>query len=199
MQPQSPSPEYDFILKDNKSSRRGLPLPSLPKPVMIGVVAVIAIIFIAIIYSALSGRKNSNWAPYDGVLARGNETLRVTKLVSQQLTLQDPQTQSLAATVDVVFSSDQHQYLSYLSRNHVKVSAAQLAADTDKTTDTSLQSAAQNNSLDSAYKSYLKTVLTKYETDLENALNGSGPNGKKLLGDSIESTRALLNSAPLKS
>lgn len=155
MQPKSPSPEYDFILKENQSPKRGLPMPSLPKPLLIVLAAFLALILIIVIASVLSGRKNNQWLPFEGVLARGQETLRVTKAV-QDLKLQDPQTQALAATVSSTLSSDQTQLLSYLARNHVKVASVQLAADTDKTTDASLQAAAQNNNLDAAYVSYVK-------------------------------------------
>lgn len=199
MQPQSPSPEYDFILKDKQSSGRRFPMPNLPRPVLIAASALVVLILIIVIATALTGRKNGQFASFEGVLSRGQETLRITKLASQQLNLQDPQTQALAATVNSALLSDQQQYQSYLAKNHGKVSTTQLIADTDKSSDSNLQIASQNNNLDSAYVNYIKTALTRYQTDLQTALNSSGPNGKKLLAGSIESTRALLNSAPIKS
>lgn len=200
MQPKSPSPDYDFILKDNPGAGHKFTWSHVHGRTKITLLVIAAVIILIIIYSVLSGNKGSNWLPFEGAMARGNETLRVTKLVEQPpLGLHDPQTQALAATADSVLTSDQQQISSYLSKNHVKVSAAQLATDIDKTTDASLQTAAQNNGLDSAYVTYLRNALTKYQTDLKNALPGAGPNGKKLLSDSIESTRALLNSAPIKS
>lgn len=198
MQPKSPSPEYDFILKEDQSAKRGLPLPRLPKPLAFVLAILFVLILIIIIASALSGRKNSQWQPFEGVLARGEETIRVTKAV-QDLKLQDPQTQALAATINSTLSSDQTQLVSYLSKNHVKVAGAQLAADTDKSTDTSLQTAAQNNNLDAAYVNYVRDALNRYRTDLQNAYKTAGPNGKKLLSGSYDSTQALMGAAPLKS
>jgi hypothetical protein len=89
--------------------------------------------------------------------------------------------------------------LNYLARNHSKVSAAALGADNDKTSDASLQAAAQNNGLDSAYVTYLRDSLNKYETDIQTAYKTAGPNGQKLLNDISISTTTLLNSPPLKS
>lgn len=199
MQLQSPNKDFDFMLKDNKPARRGLPMPNLPKPAKVGLAVVGAIFLLIIISSLLSGRNKGSTQPFVGVLARASETLRVTTLVQQQLTLQDPQTQALAATVSSALSSDKQQIASYLAKNHASPSSAQLAADIDKTTDSSLQSASQNNNLDAAYVNYLKNALAKYQTDLQAAMSAAGPNGQKLAAASAESTRTLLNSAPIKS
>jgi hypothetical protein len=198
MQPKSPSPDFDFMLKDNKPAKRPLPIPNLPKPVKIALAVLGILILIIIALSLLSGRKNGGSQSFINVLARAQETLRVTTL-AQQLKLQDPQTQALAATVSAALSSDEKQFTSYLANGHTKVSKAQLAADTEKSTDSSLQAASQNNSLDTAYINYLRNALVKYQSDLQAAQSGAGPNGQKLLTGSIESTRAIMNSAPLKS
>jgi hypothetical protein len=197
MQPKSPSPDFDFMLKDNKPAKRPLPIPNLPKPVKIALAVLGILILIIFALSLLSGRKNGGSQSFINVLARAQETLRVTTL-AQQLKLQDPQTQALAATVSAALSSDEKQFISYLANGHTKVSKAQLAADTEKTTDASLQAASQNNSLDTAYANYLRNALAKYQSDLQAAQSSAGPNGQKLLTGSIESTRAIMNSAPLK-
>ena len=198
-QPQSPNPDFDFMLKNQQPAKRSLlPNLNLPRPLKITLIAIGSIVVLIILYSLLSGRGSGSTTAIEGVLARGQETLRVTTLV-QQLELQDPQTQGLATTVSNSLTSDQVQLKTYLARNHAKVSAAQLAADTDKTTDTSMQTASQNNGLDDAYVSYLRSSLTKYEHDLQNAYKLAGPNGKQLLSDAFNSAQTLLNSPPLKS
>ncbi len=188
------------MLKDQPPARRGLPLPSLnlPRPLKIVLWAVGGIVLLIIIVSAFSGRSSGSTTAIAGALARGQETLRVTALV-QQLQLQDPQTQGLAATVSNSLTSDQIQLKNYLARNHDKVSPAQLAADTDSTTDASMQSASQNNGLDDAYVSYLRSSLGKYEQDLQNAYKLAGPNGKRLLSADFDSAQTLLSSPPIKS
>jgi hypothetical protein len=200
MQPQNPNPDFDFMLKNNQAPKKRLPLPSLnlPKPAKIALAVVAGIFVLIIISSLLSGRSSGSTQAIINALARDQETLRVTAL-AQQLNLRDPQTQALAATVNSTLGSDKAQLAGYLAKNKTKISPVQLAADIDKTSDTSLQSASQNNGLDAAYVSYLKVSLTKYETDLQTAYNSAGPNGKTLLSNAFDSTKALLNSAPLKS
>ncbi len=200
MQPQSPDPNFDFMLKENQAPKKRLPLLplNLPKPARIALAAIAGLFVLIIVVSLLSSRSNSGFKDFSGVLARCQETLRVTA-AAQQLNLQDPQTQALAATVTSALTSDKTQMTKYLSQNHHPISTTQLAADLNKSTDAAFQSAAQNNGLDTAYVSYLKDNLARYETDLQTAYKTAGPNGKALLSNAFNSTKALLDSPPLKS
>lgn len=198
MQPQSPSPDFDFMLKDQPKARRGVPLPNFSKPVKIILAVLAAIILLIVISSVLSGRQAGKTQPFINVLARGQETLRVTSS-AQQLQLQDPQTQALAATASSALASDKQQLTDYLAKNHNKISPNALGGDDDKTTDANLQTAAANNNLDSAYVAYMRDALTKYENDLKAAYDSAGPNGKAILNSISVSTTILLNSPPLKS
>lgn len=196
--PQSPNPNFDFILKEKQPSRAGLPLANLPKPAKIGLAVLGGIILIIVITSLLSG-KGGTGQPLIGVLARGQEILRVTQLVQQQQPAPDQATLSLAATVSSDLSSDQQQLTAYLANNKIKVSTAQLAIDTDHSSDTLIQNAAQNNNLDQAYISYLQQNLNKYENDLQTAYKAAGPNGKAILQTAFDGTSTLLTNPPLKS
>lgn len=200
MQPQSPNPNFDFMLKDSQTSKKRLPLPALnlPKPAKFILVAVAGLFILIVVIALLSGRGNGSFKNFDGVLARCQETLRVTAAV-QQLNLQDPQTQALAATVSDTLTSDKTQMTKYLANNHFSVSASQLGADLNKSTDTTLQTAAENNGLDAAYVSYLKDALSHYQTDLQTAYQTAGPNGRVLLNHAFDSVKTLLSSPPLKS
>jgi hypothetical protein len=195
-QPQSPSPDFDFMLKQNAQPKRSFSMPNVPKPLKIAGLVVTGIILLIIVLSLFSGGGGSK--PMVGAVARAQETIRVTA-IAQQLSLRDPQTQALAATVNSALLSDKQQLVGYLVKNHVKVSTVELAANTDKSNDASLQAAAQNNGLDAAYIAYLKTALAKYQSDLQVAFKSTGPNGKVIINNSFESTRALLNSSPIKS
>lgn len=200
MQPQSPKPDFDFMLKDNQPVKRGLSLPGIPKPIKIVLAAIVFITILIVALSWFSGRNSSITQPVVNVIARGSETLRVTTLVQSQLQLRDPQTRALAATVSSSLSSDQVQLKTYLTKNlKTKVSAAILSGLTDKSTDAGLKSASQNNRLDSAYVTYLKTALEKYKQNLQLAYDSAGPNGKKILKEAFDSTQTLLSSPPLKS
>jgi len=197
MQPQSPNPDFDFMLKDQPKAGRRLALPDMPRPVKIILGVIAAIVVLIIIFSLVSGRGKVDTKPYMDVLARGQETLRVTSYV-QTLKLQDPQVQSLAATVSSALASDKQQIIAYLQTNHVKVDPKALATDADKTTDTNLQTASQNNNLDSVYQNYLRNALIEYENDIRAAYQKAGPKGKEILNAASISTTTLLNSHPLK-
>jgi hypothetical protein len=194
VQPQSPNPDFDFILKDSPKAGRSI---KLPKPMLIVGAALLLIILIIIIGSVLGSRgKNFSKATL-GAVARGQETLRVTAAV-QQLNLQDPSTKALASTVNSTLTSDQQQLEDYLAKNKVKVSKLQLNASLDKNTDTAMQTASQNNNLDQAYIDYLRQSLAKYQADLQSAYGGVGPNGKIIVKDSLNSVNTLLTNPPLK-
>ncbi|HVS79193.1 MAG TPA: hypothetical protein VHD84_02810 [Candidatus Saccharimonadales bacterium] len=195
-QPQTPNSQFDFILKNNPQPRRGLSLGNL-KPVKIIIGLVVLIIVVIIISSFLSGGSDAS-QQITGALARGQEILRVTKEV-QQLNLQDAGTQALAATITADLSSDQQQLTNYLAKNGTKVSTAQLALDIDKSTDTQMQTASQNNNLDQTYITYLRESLARYETDLQDAYKVAGPNGKTILQSAFDGTNTLLTTPPLKS
>jgi hypothetical protein len=198
MQPQSPNPNFDFMLKDQPKPKRSF-MPNLSKPLKIGLAVAGGIILLIIISSLLSGRNNGASQPIIGALARGQEILRVTALLQQPpMQLRDPQTQALSATVSSSLSSDQQQLVSYLAKNHTKVNTVQLAADVNKSTDASLQSASQNNNLDSAYITYLKSNLGTYQTDIQTAYKSAGSNGKALLQKSFDSVNTILSSPQLK-
>jgi hypothetical protein len=196
MQPQSPNPDFDFMLKDQPQARRSL-MPNIPRPAKIALIVAVGIILLIIVTSLFSSRGKGSTQSFVSLAARAQETLRVTAL--EQPKLQDPQTQALAATVSAALSSDEQQIISYLAQNHIKASKVQLAALTDKTTDASLQTAAQNNNLDSAYVSYLRDSLTRYQTDLQNANKSAGQNGQALLFAINQSAQTLLKTSPIKS
>ncbi|HET9722137.1 MAG TPA: hypothetical protein VFP32_03910 [Candidatus Saccharimonadales bacterium] len=201
MQPSEPNPDLNFILNNSPQSKRGLKLPSfnLPKPAKIIIAVVVVLLALVVISSILSSHKSSASQPYVNALARQQEILRVTQLTQQQLQLQDPSTQALAATTYTTLSSQRQQILKYLSGQHMKVSTQSLVTDQDKTTDSQLQTAAQNNNLDAAFATYLKQGLTTYQKDLQTAYQSAGPNGKKILSNAFDSSQILLSSAPLKS
>jgi hypothetical protein len=197
MQPQSPNPDFDFMLKDQPQARRSLPMTNLPKPVIYGVTGLLIVILLIVGLSMLSGRQSGGTQAYINVLARNQEILRVTTVAQTQL--QDPQVRAMAATASASLNSDKQQIINYLTTRHVKPKPAQLAADLDSTSDASLRTAAQNNSIDPAYVSYLRDALNKYVTDLRLAAKSTTEKGKAILNDAQASTLSLLSSPPLKS
>lgn len=199
MQPQSPDHQFDFMLKQNQPATKGLGMSKLPKPLVVGIGIILLIILAITISSVLSGRKNGASQPIIDSVVRGEEVIRVTKVV-QTLGLQDPSTNAASYTVLAALSSDHTQLSKYLVNLKAKLSLAQLAADTDKTIDAQMQSAQQNNNLDQAYISYLQLYLPKYQHDLQIAYQSApGPKGKTILKMAYDSETALLTNPPLKS
>jgi hypothetical protein len=199
MQPQNINSQLDSMLKtDQPLKRRRLPMPNLPKPVLIGLAFVLVVFLVIIASSVLSGRKSGSYQPIVNSLARNQEILRVTN-TAEQLSLHDPATAATAATVTTTLSSDRALLLSYLSGSKIKVTSLQLAALANAAVDTQMQTASQNNNLDQAYLTYLQQNLTKYQQDLQAAYNAAGPKGKTILKSAIDGETALLANAPLKS
>jgi hypothetical protein len=197
MQPQSPNPDFDFMLKNNPQPKPGLGLPSVNKPVKIAAAVVIVIIILIIGSSILSSGKGNGVQTVTAAIVRGQEIIRVTQLVQNEQ-LQDPGTTALAATISSTLSSQQAQLTAYLAQGHTKLSSLQLSADTDKTVDAQMQAASQNSQLDETYKNYLTQSLAKYQSDLDIAYKSVGPNGKALLKDAFDSNNVLMSNPPLK-
>jgi hypothetical protein len=196
MQPQSPNPDFDFMLKDQPQSGRNLPLTNLPRPVIYGVGGLLIVILLIVGLSLLSGRQGSS-QPLVGVLARNQEILRVTTVAQPQLN--DSQVKALAATATASLNSDKQQITAYLASRHIKPKPAQLAVDIDTSTDAAFRSAGQNNGMDQAYVSYLRDALNKYETELRTASQSTSVKVKSILNDATVSIISLLASPPLKS
>lgn len=198
MQPQnspSPSPQYDFILNDQKQpakSKWGF-LKNLPKPALM-LVALSALLIVILVVAALSQGSNQT-QPLISAAARAQEISRISKLAGAQT--KDPATMALAATAGSVLGSEQSQLSDYLKATGTDVSSADLLAYQDKNTDGQLTKAAQENKLEQTYASFLKENLTKYKTDLQNASKSAGKNGQTLIDASLKSTDTLLSAPQL--
>jgi hypothetical protein len=185
------------MLKDKAQAKHPLGLPagiSNHAKISLAVLGTVITLIIVVVLSSGGGGASTD---VTGVLARGTEIQRVTAEV-QQLNLQDPNTQALAATVSTTLASDQVQLEQYLANNHTKASPAQLSADINKSTDAQMQVASQNNSLDQTYITYLQQSLAKYSSDIQTAYKATGQNGKAILAGSLYSVNTLLTNPPLK-
>jgi hypothetical protein len=186
----SPNPQYDFILRDPTPPKRGLGLPSLPKPILLLAGAVGLLIIVIVVAVIVGGGKTSNSQQLVVVVGQAQEIARVSTLVQQES--QDPNTQYLAATAQTALSSEQYQLTTYLSSHGITVSPTQLALYMDKTTDTKLNAAQLNNSLGNAYASYLKNAISTYQTSLNAAAQGASKNSLAILSDANSSAKVIL-------
>src|SRR4051812_38519410 len=84
-QPPVNKEQYDFLLQNQQPAKKGLSLPHLPKPVLIGLAVIIILFLIVIVGSLLLGGKKSGPSPKLVDLAsQETEIARVSALVAQQ-------------------------------------------------------------------------------------------------------------------
>jgi hypothetical protein len=196
MQPQtpvSPTPQYDFILKDKQAPKKGLSLPALnlPKPIIYGLGVFIILIIFAIVASLLSSGSNNSILAYTSVQARAQEIVRVS--TSVEALAQDAPTQDLATTTLNVLGNEQTRLSAYLTLNKIKLSTAGLAGDMNSATDTQMQTASTNGDLNAVFTAYLKSQLALYSGELQNAYKVAGSHGKTILSGDYTSTQTLLS------
>lgn len=191
MQPQSPTPQYDFILNNQPAPKKFRPLPGPAGPARNILIAVLAVFLVVLLAALLLGGRSGSTQPIINVMARNQEISRVSTLVGQQS--KDPTTQALVSTVNSSLGSDKARLAGYLKSSKQKYDTKSLAADLNKNTDSQMQAAAQNGTLDTAYKTYLKSGLGSYKSDLQTAYTSAGSNASQILTTAFSSTQVILD------
>jgi hypothetical protein len=87
----------------------------------------------------------------------------------------------------------------YIKGNKAKIEPTQLRLYVNKTSDAQIQTASQNNSLPTFYKSYLKDSLTAYANAIGATYKGAGPRAKVVLNDAFNNATTILSSAQVAS
>lgn len=201
-EPLSPSnPDYNFIFNGEQKPKKrfNISLPgvsSLPRPVVFGLIAAIALIVIIPIASAIFS-KTPNSEQLVRAAAKAQEIIRISGMVGQQT--RDSNTQSLAITTSSSLLSDQVQLKTYLSSHKTKVNSKSLAVYLNKNTDAELQTATQTNSLETAYAAYLKKQLTDYRNYLQQVYPDSPSKAKLILKEAFTSSSVLLSTPAVSS
>ena len=195
---QTPANQFDFILKNTpKPPRKFSFLPKLSKPVSVGLVLVLVIIILfAASYFAGRGdatvRKN-----LVELMGRSQEITRVSKQFN--LRLSDPEAKSLAATTETTLTSTQSRISSYMKRNKIKFSTKDLGIYVNKKSDAELNTAIQNNELDSAYLLYVSNSLKNYQSALQKvAKQTKSQRQLEIMNDAFESNNVILSSSAIK-
>ncbi|HZP55280.1 MAG TPA: hypothetical protein VFB03_00720 [Candidatus Saccharimonadales bacterium] len=158
-----PTSQFDFMLKEPPKPKQGLSLPSgiAGKILVLGVALVVAVLLFVLFF----GNKNTGSKQVIDLMAQSQEILRINQL--ENLQFQNSDTKNLSATTSVTLESQQADLAAYLKKVKVKVSSKELVLRFNKNTDTQLQTAAQNNNLDTAYLLYLKNALTSYQSSMK--------------------------------
>lgn len=195
--PPSPNPEYDFILKDQPKPKRSFSLPTGGSKMAFMIMGAVLALFILIIILASVLRPKAGGAQQlVNISAQAQEVVRVSKVVEPLA--KNPDIQGLLATTEIALGSDQSQLAAYLKKAGVKTNA-KTSTFTDKKTDAQMQTAAQNNSLDSAYAAYLKKSLGSYQASLKAAFPSVSKNAKIILNAAYTSTATILSAPQLAS
>lgn len=195
MQPNPPSPQYDFILKEQKPQRGrfhlGLPGSgnNVSRGLLIGLTAIVLILFAIFIF----GGNGSANKPLVDLVARAQEINRIsTQVANQQDVTAD--TKNLVATVQSVLSSQQKQMASYLAGTGTKIDPAKQTSYENKSTDSQLTSADQAGNLASFYQSYLQTNLSNYQSALQTDYKTAPPKARTLIANDYASVTTILKS-----
>lgn len=180
-----PSP-YGFIFNSGQKPKRSFSLSGfgMSRPVAIGAAIVGGFLLIVLVLGLIGGGGGSNSALTD-IAARQQEIIRVSGLTSGKT--QDPQTQNLALSVNAVLTSHKVQLTKYLG---IKINDNSLAGYLNKSTDSQLLAASQNNNYDSTYLGYLQTSLNAYLRAIESAK--APTDAKNILDSAASDTQTLL-------
>jgi hypothetical protein len=194
------NPDYNFIFNNQKPQRRfSLKFSgnSLGKLALLIIGGCIALGIVIIFLSSLFGPKINTKQIVD-IMARDEEIRRVSTIVVQKTT--DLNTANLASTTSAALTSDESRLNDYLNNNKVKAPPKELVVYTNKNTDAEIDSAEQNNRLSEYYNSYLKKVLTDYQTAIKTAYDGTnGPKVRSELQEISDSTKTILSAPQLAS
>ncbi|MBI2285317.1 hypothetical protein HYU82_00640 [Candidatus Saccharibacteria bacterium] len=190
--------DFDFMLKQKPQQKKKFGLPTgLGKPAKLLIATVVALVIAITAALIFSGGDNSSKQVFD-LMAQNQEIVRVSQLQDQKFT--DEDTKGLSATTQAVMGSQKFQLGDYLSKVNIKYSEQQLATGMNSGTDTELQTAAQNNNLDDAYATYLKTSLMAYLNSLNSTYQATQSQTlKTTLKAAYESVQTLLNSPQFQS
>lgn len=194
--PPPPSPDYEFIFKDEQkkpAAKFRLPLPNLPKPILLILGGLVGLMIIIIFYSLIFGGRTSNTEQIVGVIGRAEEIARVSDTVGRAS--QDSAIKNLAATTQAAMASDSATLTNYLKNAKVKVDTKKLKAYANAATDTEIQTAQQNNNLSAYYISYLKTSLTDYANTISQLYKNASVRSKPMLQDAFNNAKTILNSS----
>lgn len=169
-QPQSPgkpvtSSPYDFIM----SSSNGPSAPKMKsgssKLVFLGIGGVLVVIGIVLAFVLSSG--NSATPQLVSIAQQQSEIARVADLNFTEL--DSSSVKNFAINTNLTMQSTQTNYLKFLSSNGASVDSKSLAGGKSSQTDTTLEAAAANGTLDSATKTELVTELQAYQQTLKTA------------------------------
>lgn len=195
MQPESPNPNFDFIMKDAPKSKRNFGLPALPKPALIAIGVVIIIFLIIIASSLFGGSGNSNTDKIYGLLSDAGKIVATSDEAISSA--HDPDTINVAATTKAVLTGEQQQLQKYISDKGIKIDSKKISGTIDTDVEAKLKTAATSNNYDQVFLNYLKSAMNSYQADLQSNYQTADSNLKTILSNAYNNNAIILNSKQL--
>jgi type II secretory pathway pseudopilin PulG len=193
MQPQQPSPNYDFIMNPGQA----------PKPQRFGGGSMasrllliagglfVLVIIVGIVLKLLTGGGGSvNKAAMLSIAQDQTELIRLAQRGSQDSVSQA--NKNFSVTLDLGMQSEQTALFNYLSKNGVSFKPNELSLKQSANADQQLNSAKSSSTFDQVYEGIMERQLQAYQRDLQSAYQGAGPNAKKVLSANYDASELFL-------
>lgn len=162
------SSPYDFFMATGKKPSRGMPNFKSSKLLFIAIGGAMLVLLLFVLLSLTSGSKAT-----PALLRIGQEQTELVRVAGLQASqVSDPDTAGFVTNTQLVIDSNQADYLGYLADHGMKLSDKQLALGQNSQTDTALQSAQSNGTLDSTVKQILTNQLQAYRQTIQQAAGG---------------------------
>lgn len=196
--PQStlPTPEnpYGFILNPNKDEKRTSKqlYKGMNKKLLSVALAVIFVLILGIVWSAISGSGKSQEQRLLDLLSKQQEVIRISELIKKDDTLTQ-ETRNWVSTISLTTSSEQEQLKSYLASKSITIDKTVYDKAKNTKSDKSLTDAKQNNAFESTAKELLIGQITSYRSDIQDAYkNASNEKSKVMLKSFFDSVSIIL-------
>jgi hypothetical protein len=169
--PQAPgkpvvSTPYDFIMNSSTPAVK-IQKKHLPK---VGAIVGIAAGLVIIVFAILSFANRSTATPI--LLSIAQQQTEISRVAQLNLSkLDDSSVKNFSINTSLTLTSSQAEYLKFLAAHKSALDEKLLTAGMNKKTDTALEAAASNGTLNSATRTVLIDELTTYQRSLTTAYN----------------------------
>lgn len=184
---QSPDQPYDFITNPEQPAKQPLMsrLPgggSMITRIGVAAVGLLVLLIIFIVFkNLLSSGPNLDY--FVTVIQEQQELIHLTNNAIQEPSLSTVNL-NFASTMQASLTTSQAQTIQYLTNNHHKINAKQLALQVSASTDNQLTTAASAQTYNPVFQQIMQSKMDAYGTTLKQAYNAStGKKGRALLKD----------------
>lgn len=186
------SSQFDFIMNPQTPPKKSL-IPGGPKVKMLLMglgIATILVIVLAIAMSMFSTGDDTIKALVK-ISQQQNEIIRIAADGSKKAG--NEKTKKLATITVSTVTTDQKNIINYLAKQKRKVKSKELTLLTNKKNDKELATATSNGRYDEVFTQILITLLSEYQTNLQNTHKTAGEKGKVILEKSFDNVTLILN------